>query len=107
MPGLEQAPPILAVLAAAILYELGRRRHIPWAYEQALRHQAVHDLEHLTLLASSVLMWEQAIDTAPLRPRLNAMERALYITAAAAAGWLLSLALAFWPTALYSTYASA
>src|SRR5437763_15948577 len=85
--------PALVVFTAALWLW-----HIPWAYEQALRHQAVHDLEHLTLLASSVLLWEQAIDTAPLRPRLNAMERALYLTAAAAVGWLLSVVLAFWPT---------
>ncbi len=78
--------------------------HLPYAYDLALRHQAIHDLEHLTMLAGAILLWEQVIDTAPLRPRLNEIERALYVSAAAVAGWLLAALLAYWPSALYQPY---
>jgi cytochrome c oxidase assembly factor CtaG len=81
--------------------------HLPAAYDLALRNQLVHDLEHVTMLATSVLLWEQVIDTAPIRPALDAIQRALYISVAAVAGWLLSAALAYWPSPLYQPYVEA
>jgi putative membrane protein len=81
--------------------------HIPAAYDLALRHRSVHDLEHLTMLAGSVLFWEQVIDTAPIRPALDSIQRTLYVAAATVAGWLLSALLAYWPSALYQPYVAA
>jgi putative membrane protein len=81
--------------------------HLPAAYDLALRHQSIHDLEHLTMLASAVLFWEQVIDTAPIRPSLDAIQRTLYVSAATVAGWLLSAVLAYWPSALYQPYVTA
>jgi putative membrane protein len=78
--------------------------HLPAAYDLALRNRTVHDLEHLTMLAGAVLLWEQVIDTAPLRPRLGAIERALYVSAATVSGWMLAALLAYWPTPLYAAY---
>ncbi len=78
--------------------------HLPYAYDLALRHQFVHDLEHLTMLAGAVLVWEQVIDSAPLRPSLDPIQRALYVSAAAVAGWLLAAVLAYWPSPLYQAY---
>ena len=79
--------------------------HLPAAYDLALRHQGVHDLEHLTMLAGAVLFWEQVIDTAPLRPALDPIQRTLYVSAMAVSGWLLAALLAYWPTPLYPHYA--
>jgi cytochrome c oxidase assembly factor CtaG len=81
--------------------------HLPYAYDLALRHQSLHDLEHLTMLAGAILFWEQAIDTTPLRPALDAIQRALYVSAGAVAGWLLAALLAYWPSPLYQHYAQA
>jgi putative membrane protein len=78
--------------------------HLPYLYDLALRHQSVHDLEHLTMLAGAILFWEQMIDSAPLRPSLDAIQRTLYVSAAAVSGWLLAALLAYWPTPLYHAY---
>ncbi|MDX6496340.1 MAG: putative rane protein [Gaiellales bacterium] len=78
--------------------------HLPYAYDLALKHQSVHDLEHLTMLAGAILFWEQVIDSAPLRPALDAIQRTFYVSAAAVSGWLLAALLAYWPTPLYQAY---
>ena len=75
--------------------------HLPAAYDLALRHQSVHDLEHLTMLATAILFWEQVIDTAPIRPTLDPIQLTLYVSVATVAGWLLAAVLAYWPVALY------
>jgi cytochrome c oxidase assembly factor CtaG len=67
----------------------------------------VHDLEHLTMLATAILFWEQVIDTAPIRPTLDAIQLTLYVSAATVAGWLLAAVLAYWPVALYQPYVTA
>jgi len=38
--------------------------HIPSGYDFALRHQPVHDLEHLSFVVVGVLAWTQIIDPA-------------------------------------------
>jgi len=78
--------------------------HLPYLYDLALRHQSVHDLEHLSMLAGAILFWEQVIDSAPLRPALDAIQRTLYVSAAAVSGWVLAALLAYWPTPLYHAY---
>jgi cytochrome c oxidase assembly factor CtaG len=81
--------------------------HLPAAYDLALRHQSVHDLEHLTMLATAILFWEQVIDTAPIRPTLDPIQLTLYVSVATVAGWLLAAVLAYWPVALYQPYVAA
>jgi cytochrome c oxidase assembly factor CtaG len=81
--------------------------HLPAAYDLALRHQSVHDLEHLTMLATAILFWEQVIDTAPIRPTLDPIQLTLYVSVATVAGWLLAAMLAYWPVALYQPYVAA
>jgi putative membrane protein len=41
--------------------------HVPAAYDYALRHQAVHDLEHVSFLAAGLLVWAQLVDPARRR----------------------------------------
>src|SRR2546421_3736947 len=38
--------------------------HIPAAYDYALGHQAVHDVEHLSFLTVGLLVWAQLVDPA-------------------------------------------
>jgi cytochrome c oxidase assembly factor CtaG len=38
--------------------------HVPTAYDYALRHQAVHDLEHVSFVIAGLLVWSQLIDPA-------------------------------------------
>jgi putative membrane protein len=99
-----RGPLLFFVLPAPILRHLGHRRllrgtlafllrpsvslavwalvigawHIPAAYDYALGHQAVHDVEHLSFLTVGLLLWAQLVNPAhrhQLRPsqRLGCM----------------------------------
>jgi cytochrome c oxidase assembly factor CtaG len=78
--------------------------HIPAAFDLTLRIEPVHDLEHLLFLGLGVLFWAQVIDSPPLRLRLGELQRVVYVGAAAAVGWALSIALTLAPSALYAPY---
>jgi cytochrome c oxidase assembly factor CtaG len=39
--------------------------HVPWLYDQALRHDAVHALEHFAFFAGGALMWSPVLETLP------------------------------------------
>jgi putative membrane protein len=78
--------------------------HVPAAFDFTLRSVPAHDLEHLLFLGLGVLFWTQVIDSPPLRPRLGQLQRAIYVGAAAAVGWALSIALTLAPSVLYAPY---
>jgi cytochrome c oxidase assembly factor CtaG len=79
--------------------------HIPAVYDLTLSHIAVHALEHTTFLVFGVLLWAQVIESPPLRARLRLDQRVYYIVLASVPGWIISLFLAFAPSALYPGYA--
>jgi len=79
--------------------------HIPGAYDQAVRNNLIHDLEHTTFLLFGVLLWAQVLDSPPLRAPLAAMARVYYMVATAVVSWVLSLVLAFASSPLYPFYA--
>lgn len=79
--------------------------HVPWMYDQTLRHAVVHDTEHLLFLFLGILFWAQVVDSPPLRGRLGPMGRALYLTAAGLVGLGLSMFLALAHGPLYVPYA--
>ncbi len=79
--------------------------HLPFAYDLTLRSAGVHALEHILFVVSCVLLWAQVLRSPPLRLRLSPVGRVYYIVASTAVSWLLSLVLAFAPTALYPAYA--
>jgi putative membrane protein len=103
-----RGPLLFFVLPASVLRPLGRGRllrgtlafllrpsvrlavwalvigawHIPAAYDYALGHQAVHDVEHFSFLAVGLLVWAQLVNPAhrhQLRPsqRLGCMVASL------------------------------
>jgi cytochrome c oxidase assembly factor CtaG len=79
--------------------------HVPVLYDTALRHQPIHDIEHLTYIGSGVLFWNHALAVPPFASALSWPRRAAYVTAAMIAGWLLAITLAVASHPLYSFYA--
>jgi putative membrane protein len=79
--------------------------HAPALYDLTLRNQAVHDLEHATFLVTGVLLWAQLVDSPPLHARLDELGRGALALTTILSSWFLALALAFWPSPLYSHYA--
>jgi putative membrane protein len=77
--------------------------HVPQAYDAALAHPVVHQLEHASLFLGGLLLWSQIIDPARRR-RLTAGRRAAVATLALLAGMVLSEVL-FAAGPLYAHYA--
>jgi putative membrane protein len=80
--------------------------HVPWLYDLTLRSTPIHYLEHVTFLLFGLFFWIPVLDSRPLHTRLGQFQRAVYVTAGAAVGWLLAVVLAFAPTPLYGAYAA-
>ena len=76
---------------------------MPWLYDAALRrpHTLLH-LEHLTYLATGVLMWWSVFQDAPRQ--LTAGSRAIYVFAGFVLAAPIGLVLALVPHAAYATY---
>jgi cytochrome c oxidase assembly factor CtaG len=80
--------------------------HLPALYDLTLRSQPVHDFEHLSFLVLAVLFWTHAVDSPPLRARLDQPRRVAYVLGAATVCWGLAVVLAFAPQPLYAGYPS-
>jgi putative membrane protein len=78
--------------------------HVPPAYDFALRHQSVHNLEHATFVLVGLLVWAQLVDPAR-RGALSLPGRLALAGALFAVGQVLSDILLFAPSALYPAYA--
>ena len=97
---------LAAPLVAWILFNLDLWAwHAPALYELTLRHQAVHELEHVSFLVLGVVLWIQVLDSPPLHARLDRSSRVLYVLTAATAAWALAVVLALAPSPLYPAYA--
>ena len=75
--------------------------HVPAAWEAALRHPAVHDLEHLSFLVAGLAAWWVILDPARLRrhgPGRRAALAALLLGAGMALGEALVLAPPLYPS---------
>jgi len=78
--------------------------HVPAAYDYALGHQTVHDLEHLSFILAGLLVWTQIIDPAR-RHHLRLPQRIGYMLALFAAGAALSALLVLSSAPRYPAYA--
>jgi putative membrane protein len=78
--------------------------HVPAAYDYTLRHQTVHDLEHLSFIFVGLLVWMQLIDPAR-RQQLQLTQRLGYMLVLFGAAAVLAGVLIFSSTALYPAYA--
>ncbi len=80
--------------------------HLPVAYDAALAHPRLHDLQHLTLFASAVAFWWPVLDPAPrVAEPAHPGWRIVYLVLGAFQGGALGLLLALSPRVLYVAYA--
>jgi putative membrane protein len=95
------APPAAWTLHQAALWLW----HLPALYTAALRHAAVHAVEHVALLGTALLFWG-ALLGAGGRGRLGPGAGVLYLCAASVAGGALAALITFAPAPWYAAYAA-
>jgi cytochrome c oxidase assembly factor CtaG len=79
--------------------------HIPGAYDDALAHQPVHDLEHLSFLIVGLLVWTLLIEPFP-HPRHALRTRMAVALSLFALGTVLADTLILTPHTIYDPYAA-
>ena len=78
--------------------------HLPFLYETALRHDAVHALEHICFFTAGVLVWWPLIQPVPMRHRLTGLSTFGYIGAAKLGLGALGLFLTWSSVVVYTYY---
>jgi len=79
--------------------------HIPAMFDATLTSTSLHAVEHTLFFGTAVLFWKQVIPSPPLRIRLLAPQRVLYLTGGMIVSWVLAVVLALAPHPLYGYYA--
>jgi putative membrane protein len=79
--------------------------HVPALFDATLQSTTLHAVEHTLFFFTAVLFWKQVIPSAPLRIRLLAPQRVIYLIGGMIVSWALAVALALAPQPLYSYYA--
>jgi cytochrome c oxidase assembly factor CtaG len=80
--------------------------HVPAAYDAALSHRWLHDVEHASFFAAALLFWWPVIHPAPrFRPPAACPLRIVYLVLAAFQTAALGLVLTLAPTVIYRSYA--
>jgi cytochrome c oxidase assembly factor CtaG len=95
------AHPVVAVLGWALNFYAW---HIPALYQAALRHDAVHALEHATFLAWGIAVWMALLGPLPKPRWFGNGARLTYIVAVRLIGTVLANAMVFAGTAFYPYY---
>jgi len=92
---------------AAVLY-VGTMAfwHVPAFYDAALRHPALHVLEHICFAIAGALYWWHLLSPIPGRHRLTGMAPIVYMVATKIGVGLLGIAITFAPHTLYDFYAN-
>ena len=103
---LERRAGVLAHPAFAVVLYVGAiwSWHVPAAYDEALRHPAVHVLEHLSFLLAGGLYWWHLLSPIRSRMRLAGMGPVFYMASTKLLVGALGMGLAFAPSALYPYY---
>jgi putative membrane protein len=81
--------------------------HLPPMYNYALAHHPVHILQHLLILAASVVMWWPILSPLPELPRLSYPGQMLYLFLMSIPMAIVAVYIAYAPGILYPMYASA
>ena len=98
------AMPLAWIVAACVVWGW----HRPGAYDAALSHRFLHDLEHLSFFAAALLFWWPLIHPAPrFRRAASYPRRVVYLLLGAFQTAALGLLLTLAPTVLYRSYAGA
>jgi cytochrome c oxidase assembly factor CtaG len=77
--------------------------HVPWLYDLAVRHQNLHDFEHVCWVLAGLLVWTLLVDPGAHR-RLTVGGRVALAVCMFAAGEILSDVLIFTFESLYPHY---
>jgi putative membrane protein len=78
--------------------------HLPALYQAALRHDAIHALQHVTFLAFGIAMWMALLGPLPKPSWFSNAARLAYIIAVRLAGTVLANFMIFSGTVLYPYY---
>ena len=78
---------------------------IPAVFDSAAAHPYLHAIEHLSLLASGLLLWIVVVDPLPGQGRRATWSRLGYLGASRAVAAVVCLPLTWWGTTLYTRYA--
>jgi cytochrome c oxidase assembly factor CtaG len=78
--------------------------HIPALYQAALRHNAIHALEHATFLGFGIAMWMALLGPLPKPAWFSNSWRLVYIVAVRLIGTVLANVLIFAGTTIYPYY---
>ena len=81
--------------------------HVPALYEAALRHGAVHGLEHTLFLVTGGLMWAAIVEPLPGPAWFGTGPKAIYVLAVRAIGTAVASVFIWAGTAFYPWYAGA
>jgi putative membrane protein len=81
--------------------------HLPFAYNAAMANHDVHIVQHLTLMAASVLMWWPLMSPLPELPRLSYPGQMLYCFLMVIPMSVVAIYIALADTVLYPAYAIA
>lgn len=81
--------------------------HLPTMYNLSLANRAVHNMEHLSLVAVGMLFWVVLVGRLPSVHHATIGERIGALGVAMAVGGVVGAALIWWPTMLYSGYLDA
>lgn len=80
--------------------------HIPFMYQAALRHDALHALEHATFLAFGIAVWMALLGPLPKPRWFSNGARLVYVVAVRLVGTVLANVLVFGGTVFYPIYLS-
>ena len=79
--------------------------HLPGLYDAALRHSAIHALEHALFFSTALLFWTRVVYSPPWRSPLSEAGKLIYLGTTMIAGWVLAVVLALAQSPIYSAYA--
>jgi putative membrane protein len=96
--------PVVACVVFNVVFYIW---HVPALYDVAVRHDGVHALEHVTLLASAMLMWWPVLGPMAEFPRLSYPLQMLYLFLLTVVQKPLFGVITFSSRVLYASYADA
>jgi putative membrane protein len=97
------AHPVVAIVCWAANFYVW---HSPFLYQAALRHDALHALEHATFLIFGMAVWMALLGPLPKPQWFNNAARLVFIVAVRLAGTVLANILIFGGTVFYPIYRS-
>jgi cytochrome c oxidase assembly factor CtaG len=97
------AHPVVAIVLWAVNFYVW---HAPYLYQAALRHDALHALEHATFLTFGMAVWMALLGPLPKPAWFDNAARLVFIVAVRLSGTVLANILVFGGTVFYPIYRS-